>query len=132
MKDQDFETIFIGDRTIVVKGIGKMFYQDGFPIAMSVSFFRSKGFEPSLLHIADELLKNGWSAERVCRTIETSFQEDIETGIHDYDSLQVQHFCFSTYEGQREMIFDYLFGGNREMAKGFLLNAIKLDTNEPT
>lgn len=55
---QDFEVIEIDGRKIVIRGIGKSFYQDGFPIAMAVSMFLAKGFSVSLFHLADELLKN--------------------------------------------------------------------------
>jgi hypothetical protein len=98
----------IGDRKIAIKGVGKLFYQEGFPISMSVSELAIKGIEVSLFHVADECLKNGWSAKTTYNKLISDFQDDISG--HKYDTQSVYDFCFSTYEVQREMIFNYLFG----------------------
>lgn len=99
----DFLIEQFGERAICLKGIGKMFYQDGFPISMSVDEMSKKGIEVSMLHVADECLKNGWSA----KTTISKLREDFEIKT-DWDLLE--RFCNSTYEEQREMIFEYLFG----------------------
>lgn len=102
------EMIEIGSRKIVIQGIGKLFYQSGFPISMAISSLKEKGFEVSILHIIDECLKNGWSQS----TIEKKFHEDFSDsgGGEALDKSMVSKFCSSSYEDQREMIFQYLFG----------------------
>jgi len=97
-----------GERNICVKGIGKMFYQEGYPIGMLINEINKKGIEVSVLHIADECLKHGWSAETTIRKLT---EELNDSGL---DS-NVAEFCNSTYEAQREMIFKYLFS-NRDIA----------------
>jgi hypothetical protein len=95
------------DRLICIKGVGKLFYQDGFPISLSVTELKKKGVEVSILHVADECLKNGWSAKTTYNKIKSDFEEDIDGNTFDFDLLK--NFCYSDYEQQREMIFEYLF-----------------------
>ena len=107
-----------GERNIAIKGIGKMFFQEGFPISMAVIELQKKGVEVSILHVADECLKNGWSAETTVRKLTDDFQDSQE--VLDKDLLS--RFCYNTYEGQREMIFQYLFGyPSQEFVKGAVI-----------
>lgn len=110
MTDKLIDETF-GDRQICISGIGRMFYQDGFPISMSVSILKSKNIECSMLHVADECLKNGWSAKTVINKLVTDFQDDIDH--NDFDLNQLTTFCNASYEDQREMIFNYLFGNKQ-------------------
>lgn len=108
MKQDD--RIYVDDfsgRRIAYKGIGKLFFQEGFPISMSVSELRKKGIEVSIFHVADECLKNGWSAKTTFNKLVADFADDIDGNNFDIDSLE--RFCFSSYEDQRKMIFQYLF-----------------------
>lgn len=93
-------------RKIAIKGIGKMYYQDGFPIEISADMLTEKGVEISWLHVADELLKNQWDANRVYRTLEPILTNS------KYEKFLplVSEFINKEYEDQREMIFQYLFG----------------------
>jgi alanyl-tRNA synthetase len=96
------------DRKICVKGIGRLFYEHGLPISVSVSELKSKGIEVSIIHVADECLKNGWSAKTTLNKLKADFEEDIDKeNIYDLDLLE--RFVYSDYEQQREMIFKYLF-----------------------
>lgn len=114
-----------GDRTICIGGIGKMFYQDGFPISMSISKLKEKGIEVSILHVADECLKNGWSAKTTITKLCADFEEDIEENYYDIDLLK--KFCNANYEDQREMIFNYLFQSKENALEWYRtkLNKIK-------
>lgn len=118
----DFKIEEIEGRKICIGGIGKLFYQDGFPISLSVSKFKSKGIEVSILHVADECLKNGWSAKTTLNKLKADLSDDIDGNIYDIPLLE--KFIYSTYEEQREVIFQYLFGGE-ETAKSFLRDKIK-------
>jgi len=107
-----------GDRNICLKGIGKLFYQEGFPISMSISELKKKNIEVSLLHIIEELWDNGWS----WKTIESKLNDELELDIDkslifDFDYLHNFYNCLEQpkrknggYEESREMIFKYLFG----------------------
>jgi hypothetical protein len=97
-----------GDRKICLKGVGKMFYQEGFPISMAISEFKKKGIEVSILHVADECLKNGWSPKTTFNKLKADFEEDIDKQ-NQYDLELLRSFCWNSYEMQREMIFEYLF-----------------------
>lgn len=101
------ETIQIEGRNIAIKGIGKMFYQEGFPISMSVSELKKRGIEVSIFHVADECIKNGWSAKTTFNKLKADFDDDIDR--NEFDEDQLKTFCFASYETQREMIFNYLF-----------------------
>ena len=98
----------IGGRKIAIKGVGKMFFQDGFPISMAVSELKKKGAEVSILHVADECMKNGWSPKTTLNKLKADFEDDIDGNNYDIDGLE--KFCYAEYEDQREMIFQYLFG----------------------
>lgn len=97
----------IEGRAICIKGIGELFYQDGFPISMSVFLLKQEGIEVSILHVADECLKNGWSLKTTLNKITADFEE----GIHGdkIDEGLLRQFCYSSYEEQRSLIFNYLF-----------------------
>ena len=104
---EEFNVIEIRHRKILVKGVGKLFYQEGYPISMAVSEFKKRGVEVSLLHVADECLKNGWSAKTTISKLKEDFKDDIDGNVFNIYELEL--FCESSYETQREMIFNYLF-----------------------
>jgi hypothetical protein len=112
----------IGDRIICLKGIGKLFYQDGFPISLSISEMKNKGIEVSIFHVADECMKNGWSPKTTFNKLKADFEDDIDKNIIDLDLLK--KFCYSSYEDQREMIFKYLFF-SKEQATNFLKSKVE-------
>lgn len=108
LMQKDFLIQKFGERRICLKGVGKMFYQEGFPISMAVSELNKQGIEVSILHVADECLKNGWSAKTTFNKLKADFEDDIDGNTYDLDLLE--KFCWFDYESQREMIFQYLFG----------------------
>lgn len=116
-----FNVIEVGDRKICISGVGKQFYQEGFPISLSVSSFKEKGIEVSMFHVADECLKNGWSAKTTVNKLKADFEDDIDGNYFNEEELV--KFCYSEYEQQREMIFNYLFG-TREVAIDFSKNKL--------
>jgi len=101
------EICIIENRKIAIKGIGKLFYESGFPISMTVSELKKRGIEVSILHVADECFKNGWSKETILNKFKVDFEDDIDKNNFDFKRLEL--FCSSTYEEQRELIFNYLF-----------------------
>lgn len=116
------ETAEINGKTFVIKGIGKMFYQEGFPIGMLVKKLKEERNQiVSIFHIADELLKNGWSADRVVLTLTHEFNDSSAP----IDIPSLKRFCNSNYDQQREMIFEYLFANDHDVAGNFLVDLIK-------
>lgn len=107
-----------GDRTICIKGVGKMFYQHGFPISMSVSEFEKRGIEISFLHVIEEFWENGWSWKTIEMKLKGELEEDITKILKiDFDYLKNFYDCLEQprrsnggYEESREIIFKYLFG----------------------
>lgn len=99
-----------GDRKICIAGIGKLFYQDGYPISIAISELSKKGIEVSILHVADECLKNGWSKKTTLNKLKSDFEDDIDRNVHDIALLEM--FINTTYDSQREMIFQYLFSSS--------------------
>lgn len=107
----------------VLKGIGQFFYEEGFPIHISVDILKEKGIAVSVLHIADELYKNGWKKRAIVNTLCQDF-EGCEQLVSDFCDAGIsgeprsdippigQEWIYSEhgYEAQREMIFQYLFG----------------------
>lgn len=129
--EQGFEIISIDGEQIVVNGIGKMFYEIGFPIQMSIDILKNKGYKVSILHIADELYKHGWDDKAILKAFTTDTGVDFEEidlikefvkagrdthlsqDDRDPSKLKQGHvFIYSSggYEAQHDMIFNYLFG----------------------
>jgi hypothetical protein len=113
---EDIKIIKIGDRSIAIKGIGKMFYQDGFPLNMAISQLADSGIEVSLFHVADELIKTGdfglnkrgesVAYNRLSAALDDSIKGDIKPPT---SKEELYKFCYADYETQREMIFNYLY-----------------------
>ena len=119
MKDEFLIETF-GERKICLKGIGKMFYQEGFPISIAVSELKKKGIDVSFLHIIEEFWNNGWSWKTIEMKLRGEIEEDIDKALQiDMDYLQSFYACLEQprrknggYEESREMIFQYLFGSS--------------------
>lgn len=105
----------IGDRTIVLGGLGRMLYQEGTPIGVLVVEAKRKGWEVSWLHIADELQKHGWSN----KTILSRLKEECTDSVIPVDLDKLKDFLEADWDSQREMIFQYLFG-SRDVAATWL------------
>lgn len=99
--------IELGPRKIAF-GIGKLFFESGFPISMAITELAKKGIEVSIFHVADECMKNGWTPKTTFNKIKADFEGE------SFDSTELQLFCESDYETQRKMIFNYLFTTQEE------------------
>lgn len=107
----------------ILCGIGRMFYEDGFPIHISVDILKDKGYAVSVLHIADELYKNGWKKRSIVNTLSQDF-EGCEKLVSDFVDAGMsgekrtdkppigREWIYSQngYEEQREMLFRSLYG----------------------
>jgi hypothetical protein len=121
LSSDGYEICVVDKRHVIVKGIGKDYYQDGFPIAMASTILAKQNFEISVLHIADELLKNGWKPDRVINTLKAELSDTIQGDVKiPFDLESLHTFCFASYEEQRNMIFEYLFNMDAEKAKDWL------------
>lgn len=113
MNEKYFLIEKIGGRLICLRGIGRMFYEKGFPISMSISVLKERDIETSILHIADECLKHGWLPETTVKKLKYEIEDAIigdDESIKKIDISLLERFCYVSYEDQREMIFQYLFG----------------------
>ena len=114
----DFKTIRIGDRNICIGGVGKLFYQEGFPLSICISEFHKQGIEVSLFHLVDELWKNGWEWKTIEMKLKGEMSLDIDSVMNInfdelfkfYSYLEQPERSNGGYEKSREIIFQYLFG----------------------
>lgn len=98
----------IGNKLICLGGLGKFYYESGLPIDIQIDLLKEKypNIEISHLHLARELMRNGWPDKRIVNTIEVVLCTD--------KAKQVETFCALEWEDQNEMIFDYLlFDGDK-------------------
>lgn len=123
--------IEIEGRKVAIKGIGKMFYQEGYPLSMSVMELNKEGIEVSLLHVVNEFWDNGWSWNTIERKLQGELDEDIDGNLKiDFEYLKTFYNCIDAeretggYEKSREMIFQYLFSSDKELAKSWLKNKL--------
>lgn len=116
----NLEIYTIEDKKVCLGGVGKLFYEKGFPISMSAKELSKQDITLSWLHVADECLKHGWSA----KTTYNKIQADIsDSGERQFDINLLKEFCYSEYEEQREMLFKYLFT-NEETASKWLASKL--------
>lgn len=134
----DFKFCAINNKTICVGGLGKLFYQDGFPIQIGIDLLKEKGIEVSLLHIADELYKHGWEERAILGAFQTDTGKDFDEIEKIKEFIKIGHtneleidsrdktklpsnyqFIYSSggYEAQREMLFESLFNYSSNNAK---------------
>ncbi len=125
-----FEIATIDGKQVVLAGIGKLFYEEGFPIHISVDILKEKGLSVSVLHIADELYKNGWSEKAIVKTLSQDF-EGSESIVSEFIKVATageprkdlppngEQWIYSEngYDLQREMLFQWLF--NFESSEAF-------------
>ena len=117
MKANDFRIESFDNKTICIGGIGKMFYQHGFPISVSVSELKKKNIEVSFLHVINEFWNNGWSWKTIEAKLNGEMEVDIDKSlVLDMDYLKSFYDCLEQpkrknggYEESREMIYQYLF-----------------------
>lgn len=100
--------VLIGSRKIVISGLGVLAYERGLPLSLSFQKLSDDGYEPSLLHAVDEMLKGGISKESIAKRLKEDFGEQ---KFYNYDAELISRFLFADYETQRAMIFEYLFKG---------------------
>lgn len=116
----DLRIEFIAGRKICIGGVGKLFFEQGFPISMSIQLLMSKNIEVSILHVVDELINHGWGKETIFKKIKA----DLEDCMDDKKAaeailLLVYKFLSCSYELQRDMIFQILFYNSKEQASSF-------------
>ena len=106
----------IGDRTICIGGVGTLFHQEGFPLGMSAKRLAESGVELSWFHVIKELYYQYTSNDRLYNKILSEIQDASIEGVK-VDLDKIHEFIYATYEHQCEMIFEYLFNCDRDLAK---------------
>lgn len=124
MKASDIKVELFGDRQICIGGVGTLFHQEGFPIGMSARQLANKNIELSWFHVVKELRDNfPGRPERLFAKIEAEINDaKVENIVVDLEIIK--KFIYAEYEDGQAMIFDYLFGGNLEIAKTFAKNKL--------
>lgn len=129
-----YEVVSIGNRTIVIKGVARSFYEGGFPISISIEEFSKVGMEVSLLHLAEQCWENGWSTETILKKFKGECDLDINGVLNGIDWNVLTEFCNCLeqpnrseggYEKSREMIFEYLFNQSSQSAKDNVKDFLK-------
>jgi len=123
-----FKFVEVYNKIICVGGVGKLFYQEGFPIAMTVEEFSNKGIEISFLHLVNELWDNGWGWKTIESKLKGELQDDINNQLSGldlellkqfYDNLEQPRRANGGYEASREMYFQYLYSvPSQDVIKG--------------
>lgn len=114
-----------GDRTICLKGVGKLFYQYGLPISVSIQKLKEQNIEISYIHMIEEFWDNGWSWQTIESKLKEEIQQDIDKVIDlDFNYLKAFYDCLEQpkrsnggYEESREIIFQYLFNTSTDSVR---------------
>lgn len=112
----DFLAIADEGRCRILKGVARLYYQRGLPFSIIAHTAQKKGCVISWLHMADELLKHGWSE----KTILSRFREEFRDGRGDidFDGItidDIEAFLAADYDRQRTILFAYLFPGTGDV-----------------
>lgn len=99
-----YSTTLINNQPVVLRGVGRMYYESGLPIVFQIDELKKRGIKVSLLHIADELLKENWSVKRIMNTLTEDKILTLE------ETTEIQKFCYEDYDAQRSTIFKSLYG----------------------
>lgn len=110
-----FEILSMNSKKIVIKGIGRLFYESGFPIALSLDFCKENNLEFNIYTLIDELQKE-WSK----KTILKKLSEELSDGNLQLDYKAIEEFLDSAYEEQRDIIFKSLLDQSEVITKEFL------------
>jgi len=105
-------------REVCIGGVGKMFYEGGFPIGMCVKMLSDKGIQTSFYHLIDELWNNGWSWETIEMKLRGEVADDVDGALNiDFNDLERFYNLLEQpkrsnggYEESREMLFQFLYG----------------------
>lgn len=88
--------------SVIVRGLGRFIFEQGLPLSIMIDELKIRGnLKISFLHLADELMRNGWSGDKTISYLEK------EAVIEDFKLLR--EFCDASFEDQRTMIFKFLF-----------------------
>jgi len=91
------------NESIIVRGLGRFIFEQGLPLSIMIDELKMRGnLKISFLHLADELMRNGWSGHKTISYLKN------ETFIEDFKPLQ--EFCDASFEDQRTLLFKFLFG----------------------
>jgi hypothetical protein len=112
-KENPLKVITVEEKQICVGGIGKMFFEHGLPISITIDQLSKNDIGFNLLNLVDEFIKNGWEE----KTIISKISEELDSLVSKTDIDNIQNFIKSDYEDQREMIFKSLFNTSSEDAK---------------
>jgi len=115
-QQEDFKFIEKGDIKLCVGGVGKLFYQSGFPLSMAISYFKQQGVQVSPLHLIDEFWNNGWSWKTIEMKLRGELSDDIDKSMElDFNYLETFYNLLEQpkrkeggYEESREMIRQYI------------------------
>lgn len=113
-----YSSTLIDNQVVVLRGVGRMYYESGLPIVFQIDELKKRGIKVSLLHVADELLKENWSVKRIMNTLS---EDKI---LPEDEATEIQKFCYADYDTQRSMILNSLYG-TRENGLKHLRTIIK-------
>ena len=115
------QVVDIDGKRIIVRGIGRMYFESGLPIGIAAQEAEQMGYVVSWLHVADDLQKNGMDSAAIIAKLSEEAKLSNLSNPPDMDAVAA--FVSLPYEEQRTMIFEYLFG-SKEVAMQWARNNI--------
>lgn len=120
------EIVEINGNKIVIKGIAKLYFEQGIPISITMAKCFENRISVSPYKLADEFIKAGISNERTESILSEAIHEIVEIPHeHRLNMInKIRTFLVSDYETQREFIYNSLFNST-DTAKDYLRNQLK-------
>jgi len=99
------EFALIDNKFVCINGIGKFFTENGLPISISTNHLKKQGIFFSVSRLCDELQNEGFKLKTVKRKV----MEELGNELSAEQKNVIDIFCSSSYENQRDIIFNDLF-----------------------
>jgi hypothetical protein len=85
---------------VISRGVARLYFESGFPLAEAAQFAKENGLQISWLNVARQLLQQGFKAE----TVISEFK-DLPPG--EIDIEQIKTFVLLDDEAQKEMLWEF-------------------------
>ena len=120
------EIIEINGNKIVIKGIAKLYFEQGIPISITMAKCFDNQLVVNSYKLVDEFIKAGIHNDRIDSIMTEAVHELIEIPHEQRLKIikDIRLFLVADYETQREFIYNSLFNST-DIAKNYLRDQLK-------
>ncbi len=99
----DAENDFQMCGNVIARGIARLYYERGLPLAASASYVKTQGLKISWLNVARQMKQQGFSTPKIVG----EFRELISFHSTEADIDEIINFCELDDESQKERLWEF-------------------------